>query len=81
MIADRLLGLLMMMVLASAAILISDWHDAPPEIALLCHTILLATVGRVCRRGLLAVRAAADRRADSRLGGESAAGRRDGGDG
>jgi glycosyltransferase 2 family protein len=42
--ADRIVGLLMMMVLASTAILISDWRDAPPEIALLCHTILLATV-------------------------------------
>ena len=41
---DRLLGLLMMMVLASAAILAADWHDAPPEIAPLCRTILLATV-------------------------------------
>ena len=48
---DRLLGLLMMMVLASAAILIADWRDAPPEIALLCRMILLATVVAICRRG------------------------------
>lgn len=41
---DRLLGLLMMLVLASAAILMADWRDAPPEIALLCRMILLATV-------------------------------------
>jgi uncharacterized membrane protein YbhN (UPF0104 family) len=41
--ADRVLGLLMMMVLATSAILLADWRDAPPEVALLCRTILLAT--------------------------------------
>jgi glycosyltransferase 2 family protein len=51
--ADRVVGLLMMMALASTAILISDWRDAPPEIALLCHTILLATVIAFAGTGLL----------------------------
>jgi uncharacterized protein (TIRG00374 family) len=51
--ADRLLGLLMMMVLASSAILLADWHDAPPEIELLCRMILLATVAACLGVGLL----------------------------
>jgi glycosyltransferase 2 family protein len=51
--ADRLLGLLMMMVLASAAILMADWHDAPPEIALLCRMILVAAAGGFVGVGVL----------------------------
>jgi uncharacterized protein (TIRG00374 family) len=51
--ADRLLGLLMMLVLASAAILVADWRDAPPEIALLCHMILVAAVGGFVGVGVL----------------------------
>jgi uncharacterized protein (TIRG00374 family) len=51
--ADRLLGLLMMMVLASTAILFADWRNAPPEIAILCRTILLATVAGFIGVGLL----------------------------
>jgi hypothetical protein len=42
--ADRVLGLMMMLLLASAAIVLADWRAAPPEIWLLCRTILLATV-------------------------------------
>jgi glycosyltransferase 2 family protein len=41
--ADRVVGLMIMMLLASTGILVADWRAAPPEISLLCHTILLAT--------------------------------------
>jgi glycosyltransferase 2 family protein len=51
--ADRVVGLLMMMVLATTAISFSDWRDAPPEIAILCHTILLATIAAFAGVGLL----------------------------
>ncbi|HEY4232548.1 MAG TPA: lysylphosphatidylglycerol synthase transmembrane domain-containing protein [Lacipirellulaceae bacterium] len=51
--ADRVMGLVMMMALASAAILISDWRDAPPEIGLLCHAILFATAVAFAGAGLL----------------------------
>jgi glycosyltransferase 2 family protein len=51
--ADRVVGLLMMMLLASTAILFSDWRNSPPEISLLCHTILLATAVAFAGTGML----------------------------
>jgi glycosyltransferase 2 family protein len=51
--ADRVLGLAMMMLLASTAILVADWRDAPPEITILCRMILVATVAGFAATGVL----------------------------
>lgn len=45
--ADRVMGLLLMLALASASILASDWTDAPQSVEILCRTILLVTAGAV----------------------------------
>ncbi len=53
-VADRLLGLLAMMVLASGGILVTGLYRAePPELAWLCQLILLATVVGVTGTSLL----------------------------
>jgi glycosyltransferase 2 family protein len=41
--ADRVMGLMMFMAIASGAILMADWSHASAAIKLLCHTILLTT--------------------------------------
>jgi hypothetical protein len=42
-IADRIMGLLMFLALASAAILSTNWEQASPAIGILCNSILLVT--------------------------------------
>jgi uncharacterized protein (TIRG00374 family) len=50
---DRVVGLMMMLVLASTALVVADWHDAPTEVVVLCRTILLAAIVGFASVGIL----------------------------